>query len=910
MPEWKEEIANRLAKLKLAPAREAEITEELAQHLDDRYLELVAGGTAEDEARRVAIEELKDENLLAKGLRAVEQEMPREPVVLGGSAGHNFLSSLWQDIRYGLRQLQRNPGLTAVAVITLALGIGLNTIIFSMVDALLLRPLPVSHPKQIYTLATEGKQGGHSNGFSYEDLQEIWKQTSAIFSNVAGVQVFGATGLSVDGKNEPMWTNFVTGNFFDMLGVRPALGRFILPGEGRVAGTDPVLVLGYSFWKDRLGGDPNVVGKSASVNGRPVTIVGVAPKGFRPVSTFLDTQGYMPLGMAIVGSQMKSNFLTDRQAKNLVLIARVRPGVSDKEIQASCGLAAKRLAAEYPKADSWRALSAFPLSPFGPDPRPDSSLAVISALFLALAWAVLMVACLNVTNILLARMNVRRGEIAVRTALGATRGRLVRHLLTESFLLALFACAGGVGLGFAGNRLLGSLSLHTSMPVVTDFHYDWRVFGYALAVAVLSGAIAGIAPALRATGGNLNEVLHGSRRTAAAGGHRFGKGLVVSQVAGSLMLLLIAGLFVRSLFNVQHSDLGFNPRHILNITIDPHFAGYSETRADEFLATVLGRVSGLPGIQSASFVATVPMGNVHLGEFLEIPGLASSGGSEIPYAGYNVVSSGYFETMQIPLLRGRDFRESDDKSSPRVAVINQAMAERFWPGKDPIGEQFRLKGDLDHPLEIVGVVANSRTAYLFGSEGPYFYMALAQKRMLPVTLQVRTAGNPELMAPVIARGVRSLAPAMPLEDVQTMREALNTMNGLFLFELGAGLAAAMGILGLILAIVGLFGVVSYTTAQRTHEIGVRLALGAQPGEILRMVLRQGMFIVAVGSVVGILMAAGLAQLAGHFLVGVSPTDPVTFIAVSLILINVALLACYIPARRAAKVDPIVALRYE
>lgn len=820
----------------------------------------------------------------------------------------DWLEAFWQDLRFAARMLRKNPGFTAVAVITLALGIGLNTAIFSMVNALLFRPLPVRHPEQIYTLSASGKGGG--NTFSYQDLEDIRTQTTSLFSDMAGVQMLSTTGLSIAGKSERMWTDFVTGNFFEITGIRPALGRFILPSEGHAAGADPVLVLNYSFWKVHLGADPNVVGTRASVNGRPVTIVGVAPQGFRPVSTLIETQGYMPLGMAVVDNQTKSDFLNDRQDKRLVLIARLRPGVSKDKIQSVLEVVAKRLAAEYPKADDWRALTAFPLPPTGPTSEPPQGLGVVGALFLTLAAVVLILACVNVANILLARASVRRGEIATRAALGAKRSRLIRQLLTESLLLALLGCMGGLGVGLAGSRVLSSLPLHMDIPINLDFHFDWRVFAYALAAALLAGVIAGIAPAWQATAGDVNEVLHGSGRTTTAGGHSFRKGLVVTQVGGSLMLLIVAGLFVRSLLNVQRSDLGFDPQHVLNVALDPSLAGYNQTQGYQFVDDLLERVSVLPGIQSASVAATVPMGGNNMGGYIEVEGVLAPAGQQPSSTGYNVVSPGYFETMGIRLLHGRGISATDKQDSIHVAVINQAMAERFWPGKDPIGKQFRLDEDHDHPLEVVGVVRNSRTEDLSSPEGPFFYMAFAQKRVLPVTLQVRTIGNPKAMGPEVIGLIRSLAPALPVAGAQTMTDALNTPNGLWFFQLGAGLTAATGMLGLILAIIGVYGVVSYMVTQRIHEIGIRLALGALPGEILRLVLRQGMSIIAIGSVLGILMAFGVAHLLGHLLVGVSSADPVTYVTVPLMLVLVALAACYIPARRAAKVDPMVALRYE
>ena len=907
MPEWKQEIIQQLAGLNLSATREAEIVEEVAQHIDDRYRELITGGATEEDSRRIALEEISKEKLLAKGLERVEHEEPLEPVVFGGREKTNILAGLWQDTRYGMRILARNPAFTAVAAVTLALGIGLNTAIFSMVNAILLRPLPVSHPEQIYTLSASGKGGG--NAFSCPDLEDIRKQTTSLFSDIAGVQILGATGLSMAGKSERMWTDFVTGNFFTLPGVRPALGRFILPSEGQVVGADPVLVLNYAFWKAHLGADRDIVGKKALVNGRPVTIVGVAPEGFRPISTLIETQGYMPLGMAVVDNQTKSDFLNDRQDKRLILIARLRPGVTQDKIRSVLDVVAKRLAAEYPKADDWKVLKAFPLPPTGPSDEPPQGLGVVGALFLTLAAVVLILACVNVANILLVRASVRRGEIAIRTALGARRGRIIGQLLTESLLLALLGGVGGVVVGLAASRVLSSLSFHMDFPITLDLHFDWRVFGYALALALVSGVIAGIAPAWRATAGDWNEVLHGSGRTTTAGGHGLRKGLVIAQVGGSLMLLIVAGLFVRSLLNIQKSDLGFDPQHVLNIALNPGLAGYSETQSYEFVDRVLERVRALPGIESASLAATVPMGGNNMGATIAIEGLAPPQ-QQIPPAGYNIVSPGYFETMGIRLLHGRGIDETDKPNSDHVAVINQAMAERFWPGKDPIGKRFSLEGELDHPLEVVGVVKNSRTANLSSPVGPFYYVPFAQKRILPVTLQVRTFGKPEAMGPGVIGLIRSLAPVMPVAGAQTMTDALNTPNGLWFFQLGAGLAAAMGILGLILAIIGVYGVVSYLATQRTHEIGIRLALGARPGQILGMIFRQGVRIVVPGTVIGVLAAFAIARLMGSFLVGVTTTDPLTFVGVSVLLTLVALAASYIPARRATKVDPIVALRHE
>jgi predicted permease len=817
---------------------------------------------------------------------------------------------LAQDVRFGLRVLARNPGFSAVAILTLALGIGVNTAIFSMVDGLLLRPFPVKDPEQVSCLFYEHKGGGYSNGFSYPDLEGIRKQSTEVFSDMAGVQPYQMEGLSANGKSAPMWTSYVTGNFFEMLGIRPVLGRLILPSEGTVVGADPVLVLGYSFWKTHFGGDPSVVGKKVSVDGYPVRIVGVAPEGFRGVVSFLDTQGYLPLGMASINGETKRDFMSNREARDIIPIARLKPGVDLRKAQSALAVVARRVAQQYPESNDWVALHATPLGPLGPRSDPSDTLAVVATLFLVLAGLVLILACVNVANIQLVRASARQREMAVRAALGARRGRLIRQMLTESLILALLGCAAGTALGVGGSHGVSSIPLQTVIPIVLDFGFDWRVLAYALVATLVTGMVVGTAPALRASRHNLSDVLHAGGRSSTARGVRLRNALVVSQVGGSLMLLIIAGLFVRSLRNVQHVDLGFNPNHILNLSLDPHEAGYNETRARAFYREVLARVRALPGVQSASMAGTIPMGYYSRGASLKIEGYQPPSGHGTAFAGYNTISPGYFEMMRIPLLRGRDFRDSDGPGSQHVAVINGAMAERFWSGQDPIGRQFTTTDDLSHPLEVVGVVKNSKTADMYSSVRPYFYTVFAQKYMLPATLQVRTAAAPETMAHGVVGIIASLEPAMPVFDVQTMTQALDTLNGLLLFKLGAALAASLGILGLTLAVVGIYGVSSYAVSQRTHEIGIRMALGAQRRGILKMILRQGLFIVAIGVVVGMLAAWALGSLMRDLLVGVAPTDSLTHLSLSLLLGLVALTASFIPARRATKVDPMVALRYE
>ncbi|HKV28466.1 MAG TPA: FtsX-like permease family protein, partial [Candidatus Acidoferrales bacterium] len=519
-------------------------------------------------------------------------------------------------------------------------------------------------------------------------------------------------------------------------------------------------------------------------------------------------------------------------------------------------------------------------------------------------------ACMNIANLCLVRVAARHREVAVRAALGATRSRLIRQLLTESLLLALLGCVAGIALGIAASRSFGSISLHTALPTVLDFRFDWRVFAYALAAAVLTGVLVGITPALRVSRTDLNEVLHEGGRTSTGGRQRLRSVLVGAQVAGSLMLLIVAVLFVRSLEKVEHSDLGFDSSHMLNASIDPHEAGYQEPQAREFQKTLLARARALPGVTSASLALCVPMGYVSYYANLKIDGYQVRQNEQAPAAGLNAVSPGYFGNMRIPLLQGRDFRDSDGENSQRVAIVNQNFVDQYWHGQNAIGRHFSTATDASGVMEVVGVAANSRDTDIFTRNDPFFYVPLAQHYNSLITLQLRAASTPQSLAPEVIGLVHSLDPTMPVFEIQPMTIVLDGLNGFLLFQFAAVLAGCLGILGLVLALVGVYGVISFAASQRTHEIGIRLALGAQPMQVLKLIFRQGFTIVGIGIFAGILSAAAMARLVSNFLFGVSPVDAVTFIGTSALLTAVALLASYIPARRAMRVDPIVALRHE
>jgi predicted permease len=820
------------------------------------------------------------------------------------------IHSLLQDCRYGLRMLSKSPGLTAIVVITLGLGIGVNSSIFSVLNEWLLRPLPVPHPEQIVDLAknTAGSR------LSYLDMLDLHKQ-AGVFADVFGYTT-GSAGLSADGKPGQFAYSAVTGNYFSALGVKPLLGRLFVPGEGEHSGDALNLVLGYSFWQRRFAGSAGVIGKHIAVDGKAATVIGVAPPEFHGLLFAFDMDAYLPLTIAAQGEEGNSLW-ADRGDRSLMLFARLKAGISLAQARSAVDVITRRLAAQYPATDKGLGILLIPERRARPAPLVSSFVPVIAGLFLFLPALVLLLACMNVANLLLARATARQREAAIRAAIGASPGRLIRQALTESLLLALLGGLAGVGLGKAAIWAAGTL-LH---PVTTssagyafriDCRFDWKVFAYTLAAAVFTGVFVGLWPALRAGRTDLNTVLHEGGRSdqAGAGRNRLRRALVVAQVAGSLMLLVTAGLLVRSLRHAQHMFLGFDPAHVVSVMLDPHQVGYDQARTTNFYRELKRRVAALPGVESASLARTVPMaypsqsGAVYVEEHPLPPDQQAP---EIPYDG---VDTGYFPTLRVPLLRGRNFNDSDKETAPLVAIVNQTMAKQLWPNEDALGKRFSLKSASGPWVEVAGVAADGQYWFISPDPQPYFYLPLAQDYGSLASVQARTSGPPEPMIPVVQREIQRLAPDMPIIQAATMEQTVHGLAGLFIFQLAASLAGILGLLGLLLAVVGTYGVISFAAAQRTHEIGVRMALGAAGGDILKLISRQGLALVGMGVGIGLLAALGLTRGMHKLLMGVSPNDPITYLAVIIPLAAVSLLACWIPARRATRVDPMVALRYE
>lgn len=878
------------------------LQEEMEEHLALQTADNLRAGLSPCEARR----------------RALVKFGPREAIheAYWAEGGLAFLESALQDLRFGWRSLRKSPGFTAVAVITLALGIGANTAIFSMIDTLMIRPLPVQRPLDLTFLAFPRDPAHFDSQFSGPEFRQLLEQTHSVFSDVNAVVLGGlsgpasnADGLTVEGVTRPAQTLFASGEFFPMLGIRPYLGRFILPSEGNLPGADPVVVLSYRYWQKRFRGDPGVLGKAALVNGHPVTIVGIGPKDFFGPTPLIEMEAYLPLNMMTVETPATADSLATTDRRNLIIMARLASGVTIERANVVLASLGPQFAKQFPRPGVGTTLQARPLRPpgliDGPNPFP-----ALAGLFLSLASMVFALACLNVANLSLVRAISRQREMAVRAALGGSRARLIRRLFSETLLLTLSGAAAGIVAGSFALRAVRSAASGSDLPFVLEFPFDFSVFLYALAVAVLAAAIVGLLPALRISTGNLSNILHEGGRTLTGRGQRTRSVLVAVQVAGSAALLIVAGLFIRSLQSAQHADLGFDPTHVLNVSLDPGEIGYTQTQAADFYRQMLARTRALPGVQSASLAATVPLGDNVSGSEIKIPGHPAQRGEELS-ADYNVVSPDYFKTMSIAFLQGRDFLDSDTKSSPRVALINEAMAQRFWPGVNPIGQSFTRNDEAQHPIEIIGVVRNSRHEDVYSPISPEFYLSISQDYTSAQILQIRTSGQPQAIAPEILSMARDLAPTVPVLSVRTMTDSVkNGAGGLLLFNLGAKLTAALGFLGLTVAVVGIYGVMTYAVGQRTQEIGVRMALGAQRRTILCMVSRQVLAIIGTGLSIGLLTAIASGRILAEFLVGIGPADPITYITVSMLLSFIALAACYVPARRAAQVEPTVALRCE
>jgi len=898
VPEWPEEIRRRLAGLKLAPTREAEIVEELAQHLEDRYEELLAQGYSPGTAYNISLAELNESDLLVRELRRVERRVAPEPSNLDANRRSKMFSGVWQDFRYGARSLRKNPGFSLVIVMTLALGIGANTALFSVVNGVLLKPLPFPHPEQLVTLH-QSKPNFDTGAIPYPNFRDLQKENRT-FSAMA---ISRGAGFSLIGIGEAERVNgrWVTADFFAVLGIQPALGRTFAPGEDE-SGAGPVAVISAELWQRKFGSEADVVGKALTLDDKSYTIVGVLPASF----TLYSNDVYVPIG------QWGNTALKNRGAALwLHGIGRIKPGISVQQAQADLERVMRNLADAYPDTNRGNGSKIVPL-----EERLVGGIRSTLLMLLGAVGFVLLIACVNVSNLLLARSASRTREFALRAALGAGRWRLLRQSLTESLILAFIG--GGLGLIIAGWGTHAALGvLPTTLPRAEEIGLDARVLSFTFGISLLTGILSGLIPALRSLQRDLSETLKEGGRGASSGRVRAQSVFVAVEMALALVLLIGAGLMIRSMAAVWNVDPGFRADNVLTfgLSLPPSMRTASPATVRTALRELSDRLNSTPGVRAASFTegASPLQGEDDLFFWLEgQPKPASQ--SEMHMTLVYIVEPNYLTAMGIPLRRGRFFTNQDDERAVPVAVIDEVFAHKHFGDQDPLGKRIHM-GD-GEPSQIVGVV---RHVEQWGLDSGGADSLQAQ---LYLPYRASTDDSMPFGGGVVMRLDETSPP--PFDSIRRVIQNQNNQNVIFRPQtmnevIASTLAArrfsmilldAFAVVALLLASVGLYGVISYLVGQRTHELGIRIALGAQRRNVLGLVLSQGMKMALAGVALGLIAALGLTRLIATMLFGVSTTDLPTFAVISLLLTTVALLACLIPAVRATKVDPLVALRYE
>jgi predicted permease len=813
------------------------------------------------------------------------------------------LAILKQDVGYALRSLRRAPIFAISAVLTLAIGIGAMTGMVALLNTLMFRPLAAEHPEQLISISN---QNGMSEYVAYKDLQD-YRAESSVLSDAIGYAPRVAT-LTVSGSTERITLELVTDNYFSMLGVPAAAGRLIQPDEGRAPGDAPVVVLSYEYWQSRFDGDPSIVGRSVRLGSQPFTIIGVSSRSFRGTEAILRVSAYVPAWMARAFTSFGPIEFDDRSVRSFSVLGRLKPGVSLEQARAALDVRASLLARDYPETHKDVRLRVVPETHARPSPQLGAFLRPAARVLAGLAAMLVLITSANVANLLMARAASRSREVALRAALGARRGRLARQFLTEGVTLALFG--GIVSIPFV---MLAMTALRNFMSNATaavafdaDLRVDVRVLTAMLVMAIGAGVVAGLAPALAACRADLGARLKsGARETEEGSGGRIRSALVVVQVALSLTLLVSGGLFVRSLDRAREIDLGFEPEGVLLATTAPALQGYDFEQRLAFYRTARERIIAIPGVERAAWVQFPPLGIMGVGAEAVPEPRPSDPDWRPPMVSKTDISPEYFETARVRLIEGRPFDERDRASSTPVVIINQILARQFWPGQSPLGRALIADGAR---AEVVGVVQDGKYRNVGESPLGAIFRPVAQTSPGTPSIAIRTSGSPVDLARAVRQALAQADPEVAVYDVRPMIEHLDNGNAFFPFRLAAFMTSLFGGMGLLLASIGLYGMIAYHIGQRTQEIGVRMALGARAGDIIRDVLAQGGRFALIGIAIGVVLAAGLAQLIKGLLLGISPFDPLTYAAVTGLLVAICLIASFVPARRATTVDPLIALR--
>lgn len=896
MPDFKEEIRKRLGGLSLSPPRESEIVEELSQHLEDQYEQSLNRGASEEEAHQAVLRELDENELLAPALKRIERRAPQNPVVLGTEGKTNMIGDLWQDLRYGLRMLMRNPGFTIVAVLALALGIGANSAIFSVVNAVLLRPLPYKNPDTLVMVWDDQTHLGFPKDTPSPANFLDWREQNTVFEGMAAMteRSFNLTGA---GEPERFDGRRVSANLFSLLGVEPQLGRAFTADEDKPGSR--VVILSHRIWQSRFGGDATIIGRALNLNGEAYTIVGVMPRSFQ-FPTQRD-QLWVPIAFpADEASQRASHYLE--------VIARMKPGVTLQQARAEMSTIAARLEKQYPNENTRVGIVLTPLHE-----QVVGNIKPALLILLGAVGFVLLIACANVANLLLARAAVRQKEISLRLALGASGARLIRQFLTESVLLAGLGGIVGLLCSLAGIRVLKRF-IPDTISQVQAINIDSKVLFFTLLVSLATGFIFGLAPATQASNFNLNETLKEGGRDSGASvrGNRIRALLVVGEVAVSFVLLIGAGLLINSFVHLRTLDPGFRVDHLLTAKIELSESKYPDKeRRAPFYNELLRRVSILPGVESAAVAGYLPFTYNGLSMPIGVEGRTDPPLDQSPDVVLRVVGPGYFNTMGIKFVQGRDFSEQDKTDTVQTVVISEKTARHYWPGESPIGKRLKPGSTASEGpwREVIGVVKDTRQNDFVAEPKMQMFLVYAQTNSFaPNALVVRTSIDPLSLATSVRNAVWSIDKDQPVSNLRSMDEIVSEAVARQRFStLLLGVFAG---LALVLAAVGIYGVMSYSVAQRTREIGIRMALGAQRSDVLKLTIANSLKLVGAGLIIGLAAAFILTRVMASLLFGVSATDPITFIIISLVLMSVALVASYIPALRATKVDPMVALHHQ